>query len=102
MLTRNKKCKPVVISPLAKQDIENIISYLSQDWNQKVIDDFLKKLQAFYAIISINPHSFGFYNKRKNIRKYALTKQNVVYYRNKKSVVEIVTVFDGRQEILKN
>ena len=98
MAITSKKVRPVIISPLAQQDIENIISYLSQNWNQKVVDEFLMKLRLFYAIISIHPHLFSYYNKRKNIRKYALTKQNIVYYRSKKSVVEIITVFDGRQD----
>ena len=100
MAKRNKQ-KPVIISPQAKEDITNILSYISQNWNQKVIDEFLQKLQVFYYIISINPRIFGYYNKRRNIRKYALTKQNIVYYRNRRTAVEIITVFDGRQHPVK-
>lgn len=96
-MAKRSKPKPVIISPQAKEDINNILYYLSQNWNQKVVDEFLQKLKVFYYIISINPRLFGYYNKRKNIRKYALTKQNIIYYRNRREVVEIITVFDGRQ-----
>jgi len=96
MAERNKP-RPIIISPQAKDDIENILSYLSLNWSQNIVEDFLQKLQLFYYILSINPRIFGYYNKQKNIRKYALTKQNVVYYRNKKTSVEIITVFDARQ-----
>ena len=96
MAKRNKP-KPVTISPQAKEDIKNILSYLSQNWNQKIVDEFLQKLEVFYFIISINPRIFGYYNKRRNIRKYALTKQNIIYYRNRKNAVEIITIFDGRK-----
>jgi len=96
MAKRNKP-KPVIISPQAKEDIKNILSYLTQNWNQKVVDEFLQKLQVFFYIISINPKIFGFYNKRKSIRKYAITKQNIIYYRNRRTSIEIITVFDGRQ-----
>jgi plasmid stabilization system protein ParE len=96
MAKRNKP-KPVIVSPQAKEDIKNILSYLSQNWNQKVVAEFLQKLEVFYYIISISPRVFGYYNKRRNIRKYALTKQNIIYYRNRRNAVEIITIFDGRQ-----
>lgn len=91
------KRKPVIISPQARQDIESILDYLSKNWHQKVIDNFLLKLETFYTIVSINPHVFGYYNKSKNIRNYAITKQQVIYYRNRRKAVEIITVFDIRQ-----
>lgn len=104
MAIRSKKPKPLTISAQAKSDINNILSYLSVTWSQKEIDNFLKKLETFYKIISFNPQVFGYFDKRKNIRKYTLTKQNIIYYRNRKSEIEIITVFDGRQnpEKLKN
>ena len=96
MAVRNKQ-QIIVISPQAKEDILNIISYLKERWNQKVVDEFLQKLEIFYRIISINSRSFGYYDKRKNIRKYAISKQNIIYYRSSKNIIEIVTVFDTRQ-----
>ena len=97
-MAKRNKLKPVIISPQAKEDIKKILSYLSQNWNQKVVDEFLQKLQVFYYIISINPRIFGFYNKRRNIRKYAITKQNIIYYRNRRTSLEIIAEFDGRQQ----
>ena len=95
------KRKPVIISPQAKTDIEAILLYLKNNWNQKIIDRFLLKLETFYTIISINPRLFGYYSKRRNIRNYAITKQQVIYYRNRRKVVEVITVFDTRQSPLK-
>jgi plasmid stabilization system protein ParE len=96
MAAKNKG-KPVIISPQAQKDIRAVLTYLEENWNQKVIDEFFQKLQTFYVIVSINPRVFGYYDKRRNIRNYALTKQNIVYYRNKRDRIEIITVFDGRQ-----
>lgn len=53
----------VIISPQAKQDIELILQYLEETWNQKVIDNFLQRPETFYTIVSINPHVFGYYSK---------------------------------------
>lgn len=91
------KPKIVIISPQAKDDIINILSYLSLNWDQEVIDEFLQKLETFYFIVSVNPRLFGYFNKRKNIRRYAITRQNIIYYRNKRKGVQIITVFDVRQ-----
>jgi plasmid stabilization system protein ParE len=91
------KTKQVIISPQAKQDIEVVLAYLKDNWHQKVIDDFLNKLETFYIIISRNPHVFGYYSKSRNIRNYAITNQHVIYYRNKRKTVEIITLFDTRQ-----
>lgn len=101
MPLRNSERKVVIISPQAKEDIDNILSYLSQNWNQEVIEKFLEKLELFYFIVSINPRLFGYLNKQKNIRKYAITKHNIIYYRIKKKEVQIITVFDVRQRPFK-
>jgi plasmid stabilization system protein ParE len=96
-MAAKSKVKPVIISPQAQKDIKNILSYLEENWTQTVIDNFLLKLKTFYTIVSINPQVFGYYDKRRGIRNYAITRQNVIYYRNKRNVVEIITVFDSRQ-----
>jgi len=101
MAKGNKQPKPVIISPQAKQDILTILSWLSENWSQKVTDEFLQKLETFYQIVLINPRIFGYYNKRKNIRRYALTKHNIIYYRNRRNAIEIITVFDTRQDLTK-
>lgn len=96
-MARSKQSKKIVISPQAKEDVSAILHYLSKNWNQKTIEEFLEKLETFYYIVSVHPQIFGYYNKHKGIRKYALTKQNIVFYRIKKGMVEVITVFDSRQ-----
>ena len=91
----------VVISPQAKEDILHTIIYLKKHWGQKSVAQFLQKLETFYRIISINPKLFGYYNKSRNIRKYAISKQNILYYRSRKNAIEIITVFDTRQNSAK-
>lgn len=93
-----KKPKPVVISPQAKGDLLDIFFYLNTAWSQKAIDRFIRKLENFYFLISLQPRLFSFYNNRKNIRKYAITRHFLVFYRNKKNTVEIIAVIDGRRK----
>lgn len=92
MAVRNNVKKIVIISPQAKEDLDNILSYLAKNWNQKTVDDFIKKVEIFYYLISINPKMFDYFDKKRNIRKYAITKQNIIYYRNKRNEIQIITV----------
>jgi hypothetical protein len=41
MAEKNKTSKPILISPQAKDDIYHIIAYLSENWGQKVVDEFI-------------------------------------------------------------
>jgi plasmid stabilization system protein ParE len=97
-LAKGNKQHAVIISPQAKEDILYTIVYLKEFWGQKVVNEFLQKLDTFYRIISINPRLFGYYNKSRNIRKYAISKQNTIYFRSGKNAIEIITVFDARQK----
>jgi len=97
MQGRSNDRRKIVISPEAKEDIENILSYLNKNWGNLIVQEFLQKLNTFYYIVSVNPRLFGFYNKSKNIRKYLISRQNIVYYRIKNNEVQIITIFDTRQ-----
>jgi len=97
MQGRSNDRRKIVISPEAKEDIENILSFLNKNWGNLIVQEFLQKLNTFYYIVSVNPRLFGFYNKSKNIRKYLISRQNIVYYRIKNNEVQIITIFDTRQ-----
>ena len=97
MPLRNNNRRKIVISSQAKEDIENNISYLSENWDHKVVKQFLQKLDTFYFIVSVNPKLFSLHNKSKNIRKYLVSRHNIIYYRVSKQEVQILTFFDTRQ-----
>lgn len=97
MARQNKKPKPVLISPEARDDIAAVLRYLESPWSEKAVNHFLERLTSFYRLIALQPRLFSYYNKRKNIRKFALTKHHLIFYRNTKAAVEIITLLDGRQ-----
>ena len=97
MQLRNSDRKKIIISPEAKEDLKNILSFLTENWGDQVVQEFLQKLNTFYYIVSVNPRLFGYYNKSKNIRKYLISRQNIIYYRIRNKEVQIITVFDTRQ-----
>jgi plasmid stabilization system protein ParE len=90
--------KRITWSPLAESDLSNILDYLGQNWEKKVTANFIDLTDSFINQISINPKQFPFINKRKGIRKCVLTKHNTLFYRDKRSTVEILRIYDTRQD----
>jgi plasmid stabilization system protein ParE len=100
--------KPVVLTPVSEQDLEHITDYLVANWDKKVCDQFLARFEKVCELISANPKLFPVIHKKKNIRKCVMTEQNVFYYRESRYQIEVITIFDTRQDpdklfsILKN
>jgi plasmid stabilization system protein ParE len=88
----------IIWSARASIDIENIINYLLQNWTEKEVRNFVRKLDRRLELISINPRLFSKTNKRKNVRRSVLTKHTVIYYETSTDTVKIITLFDPRQE----
>jgi plasmid stabilization system protein ParE len=90
--------KQVNWSPLAESDLSNILDYLHKNWERKVASNFIDLTDNFINQISINPKQFPLINKRKGIRKCVITKHNTLFYRDKSSSVEILRIYDTRQD----
>jgi plasmid stabilization system protein ParE len=90
--------KPIIWSPLSENDFENILNYLHKNWGNKVAAHFIDLTEDILNQISINPKQFPICYKRKKVRKCVLTKQNAIFYRDGKAIVEILRIFDTRQD----
>jgi plasmid stabilization system protein ParE len=90
--------KHITWSPLAEHDLSTILNYLDQNWGKKVAANFIDLTDSFIIQISINPKQFPFIHKRKGIRKCVLTKHNTLFYRDRRSMVEILRIYDTRQD----
>jgi len=84
-------------SDRALADLQNIIDYLTENWTQREIQNFARRLDKRLDLISVNPNLFPRTTKRKNLRKSVLTKHTVIYYKTESNFVTIVTLFDPRQ-----
>jgi len=90
--------KPVVLTAIAEQDLEHISNYLLDNWGMIVCDNFLSRFEQLCATISSAPGMFPVIYKKKKIRKCILTRQNTMYYREHADKIEIITIFDTRQD----
>jgi plasmid stabilization system protein ParE len=89
--------KSVKWSKFAEQDLEIILHYLSTNWNPTVCLNFLKLIDISIEMICINPNVFILINKKLEIRKCIVSKQNSLYFRVKNNQIEILRIYDNRQ-----
>ena len=90
--------RQIVWSPLAERDFANILEYLNKNWDEKVTNNFIDLAEEILSQISVNPRQFPFIYKKKKIRKCVLTKHNTLFYRDSKSQVDIIRIYDTRQD----
>jgi len=90
--------KQIIWSPLAERDFSNILDYLDKHWERKVTANFLDLTDNFINQISQNPKQFPLIHKRKGIRKCVITKHNTLFYRDKRAKVDILRIYDTRQD----
>ena len=90
--------RKVVISKTAERKLEKLFEYLIKEWSLKVKKDFVEKLDSSIEIIKNQPEIFPESKKGKSLRKCVVTKQTTLHYRYNSKRINIVTLFDTRQD----
>lgn len=87
----------IIWSPAAEADLENVLNYLKENWSKRILIKFINKVEDTTALLVEDPALFPIINQELNIRKCVLTNQNTMFYRASKSKIEIIRLFDTRQ-----
>ena len=90
--------RQIVWSPSAERDFANILEYLHENWDEKVTNQFIDLTEEVIGQISHNPRLFPLIYKKEKIRKCVLTKHNTLFYRGSKTQVDILRIYDTRQD----
>jgi plasmid stabilization system protein ParE len=90
--------RQITWSQLARTDFISILEYLSIEWNPKVVSRFINETDTLIRPISRHPSQFPLINKSLNVRKCVISRQNTIYYRASGSTIEIIRIFDSRQD----
>ena len=81
----------------ALHNLRQIIEYLQERWSQKEISKFAKLLEAHIELIRQNSLLFPESDYKNDIRHAVLSKQTSIYYCILGDQVQIITIFDNRQ-----
>lgn len=89
----------IFLSVLAEAKIEDLLIFLETNWNTKVKNDFLEKLNLKMNQISQLPLSCQESKQFPGLYKCVVSRQTSFYYRinNMREEIEVVTFFDNRQ-----
>lgn len=87
----------VVWTKRAEKSFENIINYLLQEWGEKVVSSFVKKVFDFIDILAEFPEIDTLENKKRNIRGFNIIKQVSVFYRISENKIILLHFFDNRK-----
>lgn len=90
--------KQIIWSPLSETDFSKILQYLHENWDENVAVQFIDLTENILDQIAINPRQFPVIFKKKKIRKCVLTKHNTMFYRVNKTQIDILRIFDARQD----
>ena len=90
--------KQIIWSPLTEKDFSDILDYLKNNWSAAVLKRFIDITENLILQIALNNRQFPIINKKYKVRKCVLTKHNSLYYRDSKNQIEILRVFDTRQD----
>ncbi len=89
--------RKVIISKTAEKKLDKLFEYLIEKWSVKVKRDFVEKLDSSIEIIKNQPEIFPESKKGKGLKKCVITKQTTLYYRYNSERINVVTIFDTRQ-----
>ncbi len=88
--------KKVLWTPLAKDSLVETAKFISELWNEQVVDDFLSRLD--YKIEQIQDHpELGPSFKNSPYRQLLIHESVTLFYRNYPEYLKLLLIWDNRQ-----
>ena len=81
----------------ALEDYHHVVDYLLKAWPYFVAENFVTTLEQRVKVLSIHPNLGIASIKDASIRSIIITKHNKLYYRVASNSIEILNIFDTRQ-----
>jgi toxin ParE1/3/4 len=98
----DKRTYKIIWSSEALNNLTDILNYLLENWNEKVANIFLDKLDKKVLLLSNQPFVGYISEKDSSIRSVLLSKHNRLYYSIYNNTIELLRILDTRQNPKKN
>jgi len=89
--------REIRLSSRAMKKLDDLLVFLEKEWSAKVKHNFIVKLDKSFNQIQRLPDSFPESEKIRGLRKCVITKQTTIFYKYTDTTIDIVTIFDNRQ-----
>jgi len=87
----------VYLSPLAEKKLSLLLEYIEHEWTNKERNEFLDKLLNTFHRVATYPESSPKSQAFPGLYKCVVSKHTSFFYRFNIDDLEIITVFDNRQ-----
>lgn len=84
-------------SPRALADFSDIVGYILSRWSEKEALNYIARVEDCISMIKKMPEMFKISRKRKKVRQCVISSQTSLYYRISGDTLEIIALFDTRQ-----
>lgn len=88
-------------SARAADDFEQIIRYLSENWNEREIRKFVRQIDKNINYIQTSPLIFPGTSYRPGLRRCVISKIHTLYYLVQNRTIYLITIWDNRRDVCK-
>ncbi len=81
----------------AEKNLQDIVTYLEEVWNEKVVDEFINEIDEQIDRISEMPYLFPKTEKRENVRKCLINKRVALFYKVTENVIFLLAFRSTRR-----
>lgn len=85
-------------SARAASDFNQIIHYLSENWNDREIRKFVRQIDKNINRILTSPIIFPATSYRPGLRRCIISKIHTLYYLVQDGTIYLITIWDNRQD----
>ena len=93
---------PVIWTEDALEDYRQVVEYLLQEWSVGIAAKFIDTVESRLETLSVFPGIGVPSVKEEKVRAIVVTKHNKLYYRVTDKFIEVLNIFDTRQNPQKN
>ncbi|MBC7399094.1 MAG: type II toxin-antitoxin system RelE/ParE family toxin [Mucilaginibacter sp.] len=84
-------------SERALEENRILVDYLLNEWGAEITQRVTDEIDQTVIRIQNNPEHFQIVKKSKNIRRCVASPQTSIYFKVSNNAIEIITLFDNRQ-----
>jgi plasmid stabilization system protein ParE len=82
----------------ARSNLDNIITYLENEWTEKEVRNFSERLEKQLSLLLQTPEVYKKSLRKEGLRECQVTNHNTLFYTYDDEKLYIVTIFDNRQD----
>ena len=85
-------------SDKAKEDVNENLSYLEEEWGEITASKFLDRLDVVLEAIGESPTTFLRIDKTRKIHKFTVNQRITLYYQLEGTTISLITFWNGRKD----